>query len=113
MVTGNFYDNTFRDWNTSGFADKVYMGYTFTPFEEASYVARPPSSTWTCSQASGGDISQLGMQAASSFLMWATASKSCGSDLTRECVGCLPRHRHLVGRRRSLPAHQPGREHAG
>ncbi len=86
MVTGNFYDNTFRDWNTTGFADKVYMGYTFTPFEEASYT--PATQQYMdLLAASGGDISQLGMQAASSFLMWATASKSCGSDLTRECVG--------------------------
>ena len=29
---------------------------------------------------------QLGAQAASAFLLWATAAKACGSDLTRECV---------------------------
>ena len=36
-------------------------------------------------KASGGDISQLGQQATSSFLLWATAAKRC-QDLTRRCV---------------------------
>ena len=35
---------------------------------------------------SGGETNQLGEQATSSFLLWATAAKACGSDLTRDCV---------------------------
>jgi hypothetical protein len=35
--------------------------------------------------AHGGDISQLGMQATSAFLLWATAAKEC-TELTRQCV---------------------------
>ena len=35
---------------------------------------------------SGGKIGTLGMQATSSFLLWATAAKECGSDLTRQCM---------------------------
>ncbi len=86
LVTGNFYEDAFRDWNTNGLADNVYMGYTFTPFEEAD--TSPATQQYMDILAkSGGDISQLGMQATSSFLMWATAAKSCGSELTRECVG--------------------------
>ena len=34
----------------------------------------------------GGDISALGMNAASSFLLWATQVKACGAALTRQCV---------------------------
>jgi ABC-type branched-subunit amino acid transport system substrate-binding protein len=84
-VTGNFYDRSFGDWNTSGFADNVYIGYTFTPFEEAT-DGSATRQYMDILKASGGDISQLGMEAASSFLMWATAAKECGSTLTRECV---------------------------
>ena len=29
---------------------------------------------------------ERGQQAASAFLLWATAAKACGSELTRECV---------------------------
>ena len=28
----------------------------------------------------------LGMQSTSAFLLWATAAKACGSDLTRQCM---------------------------
>ena len=35
----------------------------------------------------GGDPNQIGEQAASAFLLWATAAQACGSDLTRACVG--------------------------
>ena len=34
----------------------------------------------------GGKIALLGMQSASSFLLWATAADKCGSDLTRQCM---------------------------
>ena len=37
-------------------------------------------------KANGGDVSDLGAHAASAFLLWATAAKSCGSELTRDCV---------------------------
>ena len=31
-------------------------------------------------------MNQLGEQAASAFLLWATAAKACGATLTRQCV---------------------------
>ena len=34
----------------------------------------------------GGKTALLGMQAASSFLLWATAANECGTDLTRQCM---------------------------
>ena len=37
-------------------------------------------------EANGGEVALLGMQTASAFMLWATAAKACGSDLTRECV---------------------------
>jgi len=37
-------------------------------------------------KAIGGSVDQLGEQATSSFLLWATAAKACGSTLTRQCM---------------------------
>lgn len=81
----NFYDQAFADWNVNGYADKVYIRNTFVPLEEAD--DQPATAKYLeIVEGDGGDVSQLGEQAASAFLMWATAAKACGSDLTRECV---------------------------
>ena len=45
----------------------------------------------------GGDVNQLGAQATSSFLLWATAAKACGADVTRECVLERDRRRSTSG----------------
>jgi hypothetical protein len=37
-------------------------------------------------KAAGGDIGFGGQVSTSAFLLWATAAKECGNDLTRDCV---------------------------
>ena len=37
-------------------------------------------------KATGGSVDQLGEQATSAFLLWATEAKVCGSNLTRQCM---------------------------
>ncbi len=81
----NMYDETFADWNVNGYADKVYMRSSFPPLFEADQVKAVQDYIDIVTK-SGGEINQLGSQAASSFLLWATATKACGSDVTRECV---------------------------
>ncbi len=81
----NSYDTSFAAWNRDGFADRVYFRMGFVPFEEAGQVP-VVQQFLDIVDANGGDPNQLGQQAASSFLLWATAAKACGSDLTRECV---------------------------
>ena len=85
MVTSAIYTSSFADWNVNGNADKVHFGNVFVPLEDvtpgsanAAYV--------DLVTASGGDISYTGQQAASAFLLWATAAEACGADLTRACV---------------------------
>ena len=81
-----FYDDAFRAWNVDGLADNVYMRLGYTPLEEAD--AEPSTQQFIdIMQRYGGDMNQLGQQSASAFLLWATAAKACGSELTRECVG--------------------------
>jgi ABC-type branched-subunit amino acid transport system substrate-binding protein len=85
QVEANFYDQAFADWNTNGNADDVYLRFAFVPFGQA----RSGSATQQyldLLKASGGDTSLLGAQAVSAFLLWATAAKDCGAQLTRDCV---------------------------
>ena len=81
----NSYLRSFAEWNASGNGDNVYMRTAFIPFEQAD--DNPVVQQYIdIVQDDGGDISQLGEQAASSFLLWATAADACGADLTRDCV---------------------------
>jgi ABC-type branched-subunit amino acid transport system substrate-binding protein len=82
---GNFYEESFAAWNTSGNADNVYVRTVFTPFNQAD--SNPATKQYIeLVQGEGGDISTLGAQAASAFLLWASVAKDCGSNLTRQCM---------------------------
>jgi ABC-type branched-subunit amino acid transport system substrate-binding protein len=85
MTTSAIYTSTFANWNVNGNADQVYFGNVFVPLEDVT----PGTANATyvdVVKASGGDISYTGQQAASAFLLWATAAKACGNEVTRACV---------------------------
>ena len=85
LTDSNAYLQSFADWNTTGNGDRVYVRTAFTPFEQAD--SNPATQQYLdIVTEHGGDVSQLGEQATSSFLLWATAAKECGAELTRECV---------------------------
>jgi ABC-type branched-subunit amino acid transport system substrate-binding protein len=85
LTDPNSYLASFAEWNTTGNGDNVYLRTAFTPFEQAD--DNPATQQYIdIVQGNDGDISQLGEQAASSFLLWATAADACGADLTRDCV---------------------------
>jgi len=79
------YDEGLAKWNVNGYADNVYMRSSFVPLFEADKVPAIQKYIDIVTK-SGGETNQLGEQAASSFLLWATAAKQCGSTLTRACV---------------------------
>ena len=81
----NMYDEGLAKWNVNGYADNVYMRSSFVPLFEADKVPAIQKYIDIVTK-SGGETNQLGEQAASSFLLWATAAKQCGSTLTRACV---------------------------
>ncbi len=62
--------------------------------------------------ADGGKVSQLGQQAASSFLLWATEAKACGSNLTRQCMINNLSQGAQLDRWRAARIGQPGRQPA-
>ena len=79
------YSPAMAQWNTKGIGDNVYARQAFQPLENASVVPAVQQYL-SVVKASGGKVGQLGEQAASAFLLWATAAKSCGSNLTRQCM---------------------------
>jgi ABC-type branched-subunit amino acid transport system substrate-binding protein len=85
VTDANNYDETLAAWNTNGYGDGVYVRQTFLPLFEADQA--PAIQQYIDAvEATGGEVNQLGEQAASAFLLWATAARACGSDLTRACV---------------------------
>jgi ABC-type branched-subunit amino acid transport system substrate-binding protein len=87
MTDANFYDEGFADWNAQngGAADNVYIRQAFVPLSEGA--SNPAMQTYLDAvEAIGGDVNQLGAQAASAFLLWATGVKACGDTVDRDCV---------------------------
>ncbi len=85
ITDSNFYDASFAAANASGNADNVFTRLAFTPFEQADQN-KATQQYLDVVEASGGEPALLGAQSTSSFLLWATAAKACGADLTRACV---------------------------
>jgi hypothetical protein len=79
------YVDNFADWNVDGLADRVYFGHTLALLEEAD-DNEAVADYQRALAAIDGDEAGLAISSASAFLLWATAAKSCGSELTRDCV---------------------------
>jgi hypothetical protein len=85
IMETNDYTSQMSSWNTSGIGNSIYVRDAFVPLEQAS--SNPAVGKYvSLVTADGGKVSQLGQQAASSFLLWATEAKACGSNLTRQCM---------------------------
>lgn len=81
-----WYGNSAQTFNKdSGVLDNLNAGMTFQMLENADKVPAVKKYLDLVS-AEGGKTALLGMQSTSSFLLWATAAKECGSDLTRQCM---------------------------
>jgi ABC-type branched-subunit amino acid transport system substrate-binding protein len=81
----NFATPQLADWNVSGYGDRLYVRMTYTPLEQAD--VNPATQQYIdIVKGNGGDVALLGAQSTSAFLLWATAAKECGSNLTSACV---------------------------
>jgi len=85
MATSSLYDANFSNWNRNGNADGVFFANVYTPLED-THEGSANAAYVDIVTANGGDISYTGQQAASAFLLWATAADACGNDVTRDCV---------------------------
>lgn len=80
-----WYNDSVLRANVGELTEGVMVGMQFQPFENADTV--PAVADYlSIMDASGGVKALLGMQSASSFLLWATVAKECGSELTRQCM---------------------------
>ncbi|MEV0974334.1 ABC transporter substrate-binding protein [Microtetraspora glauca] len=85
VFEATWYSSAVAKWNTQGVGDNIHAGLIFQPFENADKV--PAVKKYLdLVNADGGKVALLGMQATSAFLLWATAARDCGSDLTRQCM---------------------------
>ncbi|ALU73548.1 hypothetical protein H351_31585 (plasmid) [Rhodococcus erythropolis R138] len=81
-----WYDSGVATWNKdTGLLDNLNAGSIFQMLENADKVPAVKKYVDLVSE-QGGKTALLGMQAASSFLLWAAAADECGSDLTRQCM---------------------------
>ncbi|WP_430333869.1 ABC transporter substrate-binding protein [Rhodococcus sp. ACT016] len=80
-----WYGNAVQSFNKdTGLLDNLNADMTFQMLEnDANPAVKQYKDLVT---AKGGKTALLGMQSTSSFLLWATAAKECGSDLTRQCM---------------------------
>jgi ABC-type branched-subunit amino acid transport system substrate-binding protein len=85
LAEGNFYDQQFARWNVRDLARTTYVRIADVPLEHAA-ENEATADYVRIVRADGGDVSGLGIHAASAFLLWATAVDACGDALTRECV---------------------------
>jgi hypothetical protein len=81
----NFYEDTCRSANEDGVMNRTFVRTAYIPFEERNYSKAVDDYLQIMAE-QGGEVALLGMQTTSAFMLWATAAKACGSDLTRECV---------------------------
>ena len=85
VMDSGAYTAAFAQWNSEGLANNAYVRLSYEPLEAAKVV--PAVSQYlSIVKKYGGLTSQLGEQATSSFLLWATEAKACGSTLTRQCM---------------------------
>ncbi len=83
----NQYDAGFAAWNAQNgdAGNHVYVRMAAVPFEQSAKVPAVAQYLKLVKD-SGGTPALLGVQATSAFLLWATATKACGSDVTAACV---------------------------
>ena len=81
----NMYEPRCAEQNTDGTMDNLYFNLDIVPMFEAEH--NPATQAYLdVMETHGGDQAALGIQATSTFLLWATAADVCGAALTRQCV---------------------------
>lgn len=86
LSDANFYDANCAAVNEDGTLDQTFVRMVFIPFEEADSNQATADFIQILEDAGNDEVTLLGMQAVSNFLLWATGAAACGSDLTRDCV---------------------------
>lgn len=86
LTDATWYAGAVVQANLDGLTEGINVTMQFQPFENADAV--PAVADYMSIMAANPDAKTglLGMQSTSAFLLWATAAKACGADLTRQCM---------------------------
>lgn len=85
LLQANGYADYFAQWNRAGLGNDVFVQMPFQLLENKAEVPAVKDYLDAVAKVKG-KTGLLGMQATSSFLLWASAAKDCGSTLTRQCM---------------------------
>ena len=86
LTDATWYAGAVVQANLDGLTEGINVTMQFQPFENADAVPAVADYQAVMAQNPDAKTGLLGMQSTSAFLLWATAAKACGSDLTRQCM---------------------------
>jgi ABC-type branched-subunit amino acid transport system substrate-binding protein len=86
LTDATWYADTVKAANIDGLTEGVNVTMQFQPFENADAVPAVADYLSVMKAVDDTTTGLLGMQSTSAFLLWATAAKTCGSELTRQCM---------------------------
>ena len=86
LTDATWYAQQVLSANIDGLTEGINVTMQFQPFENADSVQAVADYLAVMGQNPDAKTGLLGMQSTSAFLLWATAAKACGSDLTRQCM---------------------------
>ena len=86
LTDATWYAQQVLSANVDGLTEGINVTMQFQPFENADKVPAVADYLAVLGNNPDAKTGLLGMQSTSSFLLWATAAKACGSELTRQCM---------------------------
>lgn len=86
LTDATWYAQQVLSANIDGLTEGINVTMQFQPFENADAVPAVADYLAVMAQDEDRKTGLLGMQSASAFLLWATAAKACGAELTRQCM---------------------------
>ncbi|MGZ8745212.1 MAG: hypothetical protein ACXWXO_20030, partial [Nocardioides sp.] len=86
LTDATWYADTVKSANIDGLTEGINVTMQFQPFENKDDVPAVADYLAVMAQDADRATGLLGMQSTSAFLLWATAAKACGADLTRQCM---------------------------
>jgi hypothetical protein len=86
LTDATWYAQQVLSANVDGLTEGINVSMQFQPFENKDKVQAVADYLAVMGQNPDAKTGLLGMQSASAFLLWATAAKTCGAELTRQCM---------------------------
>lgn len=86
LTDATWYADQVLSANVDGLTEGINVSMQFQPFENKDAVQAVADYLAIMGQDPDAKTGLLGMQSTSAFLLWATAAKTCGAELSRQCM---------------------------